>query len=67
MSEAYVRKVLRKKDIILKKDRARNWSWNHNGGFMVIGFTDYYHDMVILAGETYDLTLDDVIEKYVLK
>ncbi len=64
MTEASIRRALRKKNIILKKDRAKELSWNHNGGYMVIGFTDS-GNQVILAGENYDLSLDDVFEQFV--
>ena len=66
MTEAKVRRVLKSKSIILRKDRARNWSWNLNGGYMLIGFSESGNEF-ILDGENYDLTLDDVINEYVLK
>ena len=64
MSEAAIRKVLRKKNIILKKDRTKEWTWSHQGGYMVISFTEG-GNRFILAGETFDLSLDDVLAEFV--
>lgn len=64
MMEATARRILRQKNMILRKDRAREWRWNHNGGYMVIGLTES-GTRFILAGETYDLTLEDVIKDFV--
>lgn len=64
MNESAIRRVLRKKNIILKTDRAKEWIWNHQGGYMVIGFTDGGYRL-ILAGETYDLSLGVVLAEFV--
>lgn len=42
----------------LFKDRGRNWSLHHQGGYMIL---NYYINGVV-AGADYDLSLDDVIE-----
>ncbi len=66
MKEALIRQVLKEKNVILKKDRARNWTWNHQGEYMVIGFTDS-GTRVILAGDCYDYSLEDVYKEFILE
>lgn len=66
MSEANVRRILREKNILLKKDRARNRTWNHQGEYMVIGFTDS-GTRIILAGNCYDYSLEDVYKEFILE
>ena len=66
MSEAKVRKLLRERNIILKKDRRRNRTWDHQGDYMVIGFTDS-GTKIILAGNCYDYSLEDVYKEFILE
>lgn len=42
----------------LFKDRSRNWSLHHQGGYMIVD----YHINGVVAGADYDLSLDDVID-----
>lgn len=66
MSEAKIRRILREKNILLKKDRTRNRTWNHQGEYMVIGFTDS-GTRIILAGNCYDYSLEDVYKEFILE
>lgn len=66
MSEAKVRKLLRERNIILKKDRRRYRTWDHQGDYMVIGFTDS-GTRIILAGNCYDYSLEDVYKEFILE
>lgn len=66
MTEAAIRRILREKNILLKKDRTRNRTWNHQGEYMVIGFTDS-GTRIILAGNCYDYSLEDVYKEFILE
>jgi hypothetical protein len=57
--EARVRRALRKIGwfgYALRKDRARSWNLDHQGGYMLV---DLEHNFIV-GGERYDWTLDDV-------
>lgn len=66
MNDSTIRRILREKNILLKKDRARNRTWNHQGEYMVIGFTDS-GTRIILAGNCYDYSLEDVYKEFILE
>jgi len=40
----------------LRKDRARSWNVDHQGGYMIV---DLYSNSLV-AGQRFDLGLDDV-------
>jgi hypothetical protein len=44
--------------LILRKSRARNWSYYNQQGYMII---DFFRNFLV-AGENFDLTLEDVEE-----
>jgi len=54
--EAAVRRALRPEGQALRKSRARNWTLDNQGGYMIVDADRNF----IVAGEKYDLTLDDV-------
>jgi hypothetical protein len=53
--ESSVRRKLRRQGYALRKDRARTWNSNHQGGYMIIWLDGNW----VEAGENYTLTLDD--------
>ena len=56
------RRALSKKGFALHKSRVRRWSEKNQGGFMIM--TEVFDRCHIVAGEHYDLTLEDV-ENYI--
>jgi hypothetical protein len=54
--ENRLRRLARRKGYVLRKDRARTRSGNHQGGYMIIEADRN----VIVAGEKFDLSLDHV-------
>ena len=67
MTENRVRSILRKQNVVLRKDRARKESVHHQGGYMIIEFLGYEGTPFIAAGSDYDLSLEDIVELYGLK
>ena len=62
--EARLRGCLKRRGYYLRKDRTRSWSYDCQGGYMIV---DPYHNAII-AGERFDLTLADVenwLERFV--
>lgn len=60
--ENFARRWAKRLELILVKSRDHRWSIDNHLGFMLITY-----DNTILAGEKYDLTLDEVyteLEKY---
>jgi hypothetical protein len=55
MSESAIRHKARSRGLAIRKDRARSWSLNHQGGYQVLNESWY-----VVAGERYELTLGDV-------
>ncbi len=54
--EQRIRRLLKKEELLLRKSRVRNWEVAaHRGGYQVINFNN-----VIVAGEGYAFSLDDV-------
>lgn len=54
--EARLRRLARSYGYLLRKDRARSFSLDHFGGYMIVD-----HEINgIVAGRRYDLGLDDV-------
>lgn len=60
MTERQARRILYRMGYLLHKDRARNWSLHHQGGYMVC---DHYSGFVVV-GADFDYSLDDVIEHF---
>jgi hypothetical protein len=56
ITERGLRADARRQGLALRKDRARTWSLDHRGGYMVVNPGGNR----IIAGEHYDMTLDDV-------
>lgn len=54
--EARARRLARRQGLILYKDRARSRSIDHAGGYMIVDADRN----VILAGQRYDLSLEQV-------
>ena len=57
--EPRIRRALRKVGwfgYALRKDRARSWTLDHQGGYMLLNLE--YN--IVVGGERYDWTLDDV-------
>ncbi len=54
--ESRVRRLARRQGFLLRKDRARSFSLNHQGGFMVVDS----NRNAIVAGERFDLDLGAV-------
>lgn len=54
--EARVRRAAQKDGQAIQKDRARTYSHDHQGGYMLV---DPYNN-TITAGQRYDLTLEDL-------
>ncbi len=56
--ERKLRRIARKHDFFIRKSRVQNPSPNNEGGYMIV---DLYRNYAV-AGERYDLDLDDVAE-----
>lgn len=50
------RRAGRERGWVLRKDRARSWNVDHQGGYMIV---DLYSNSLV-AGQRFDLGLDDV-------
>lgn len=57
--EARVRRAARKEGERIKKDRARTYSLDHQGGYCIVNDNNW-----IVAGEKFNLTLDELEEQY---
>jgi len=54
--EQRLRRLASRRDLILRKDRARSWNPDHQGGWMIC---DPYTNTIV-AGSRFELSLDDV-------
>lgn len=55
-NEDRVRRIARRQGYALHKDKAGVWSFNHQGGWQIVDADRNW----LVAGERFDLSLDDV-------
>jgi hypothetical protein len=56
--EQRVRRAAKREGYVLRKDQARQWSLNHNGGYKIVDA-----DLnAVIAGSPFDVDRDDVEE-----
>ena len=57
--EDRVRRIARRQGYALHKDKAGVWSFNHQGGWQIVDAERNW----LVAGERFDLSLDDVEQR----
>lgn len=58
LSESQLRRRAARSGAVIRKDRARSWGLDHQGGYMVVDA----ETNCILSGARFDLDLDDLME-----